>query len=103
MRTLYCYIGGSLNDTLHIDSLPMVGTVLYEVNSAEDVQRVIEHTEAKRVMFHGRWLPQRALVASHPHLARYIGKAFNPPAPKPVQRVTTTADDADLLALIDNG
>lgn len=105
MPTYYCNLGGSLQDTLHVDSLPTVGGHNFQARNAGDLAVIIERTGAKYVMFAFAWMPRRAVRVSNPTLERHMAQVFNPPKYRPLaaRPVTTGADDSDLVGIIDNG
>lgn len=101
MKTLYCYLGGSLKDTLHLSDLPVTGPTLFEAQNAADVQTIVRITGAKFLLFYGTWLPQRPVPVNHPQLVKHLHKAFCPPPVKvrPVARVDT--NDFDPFSIVD--
>lgn len=101
MTTLYCSLGGSLKDTLHLEYLPATGRTTFEAQSPADVQQIIRMTGATQVMFGGTWLPQRAVAVDHPQFVKHLAKAFNPPKPRQPKPVQVADDGFDPMSVID--
>lgn len=105
MDTLYCNLGGSRNDTLHISDLRTIGAANHEARTVEDVQRILAETGASAVMFGFSSLPHRAVPLGHAKLDSYIRRVVGylhkqrPAAPIRPQRVMV--DDPAMLDFID--
>jgi hypothetical protein len=104
MNTLYCNIGGSLKDTLHLDTLPTVGAANHEARSAEDVRRIIAHTGVTYAMFAAASLPRNAVAVDHPKLYSYIRRMLAPASPPRTQAraAQVAVADANIDDIIDN-
>ena len=98
----FCNIGGSLNDTLHIDVLPTVGAANYDAFCPQDIKRIIAHTKAAHVRFGQPGFPARGVSADSPKLDGLLNKLFRPAPPPKLAARPVNADNSDLDGIIDN-
>jgi hypothetical protein len=98
----FCNLGGSLANTLHVDSIKLLDADNLEASTPADVKRIISETGATLVSFARADMPQRAVAVNDSKLDKHLRKLFAPAQLMCAVQPVVVADYSDLDGIIVN-